>query len=439
MHVAHARRLGSDHAGEIHGSPSCSTQPAFRTFQRGLPVATAPQAKRTAETNRAGAGDNPHPHRMSEMTGRHAWDHPAQGLRYCFVTASPAAGRDLNGHDQGSYRYGRKVHRQSSAYNVDKYGVESVYVPKIPFSKQMENFELNVPMVYLPLHRSHLDYILVTYLLYLNDMRLPLVAAGDNLLIPLFGQLLRGLGGFFIKRRLDFKDGRKDHVYRAVLKEGAPPHQPSLPLRPAHTEPAVVAPAPKAAVAQATPPTPKPRPETPESLGLKASPHQARTKIRTNKPACAGIQCLRGGNGYVEPWKDILIVPISISYEKLLDGNFVSEQLGEPKVMETFTAALTSIWKILHSNYGAVRVDFCQPFSLMEFLNRARISSSAPLYFDCPLSLLEAAKDSRTVKYNECTSTTSLSSPDGTSEETRAAIKSLANHVVHREFSSSSV
>ncbi|KAH8036557.1 hypothetical protein HPB51_001376 [Rhipicephalus microplus] len=44
--------------------------------------------------------------------------------------------------------------------------------------------------------------------------------------------------------------------YRIMLgtsQKGAPPHQPSPPLRPAHTEPAVVAPAPKAAVAQATP------------------------------------------------------------------------------------------------------------------------------------------------------------------------------------------
>lgn len=477
------------------------------------------------------------------------------------------------GHDQGSYRYGRKVHWQSSAYNVDKYGVESVYVPKIPFSKQMENFEvrayfkewmpmepqrhadhlhidhlhrcsiescykcvpmskekfvanckeldnalvvrpvwrgwltpvdllknsiyltckriphhympipkqiltservkdaisraveddpetdqavhskraacifermrasistsllrvavwfmhrimsrmltgvyvprgqidmikraseLNVPMVYLPLHRSHLDYILVTYLLYLNDMRLPLVAAGDNLLIPLFGQLLRGLGGFFIKRRLDFKDGRKDHVYRAVLKE--------------YMREILMA---------------------NHSLEFFLEGGRSRTgKTRLPK---AGLLSVIVDSFYEEPWKDILIVPISISYEKLLDGNFVSEQLGEPKVMETFTAALTSIWKILHSNYGAVRVDFCQPFSLMEFLNRARISSSAPLYFDCPLSLLEAAKDSRTVKYNECTSTTSLSSPDGTSEETRAAIKSLANHVVHQSTASLSL
>ncbi|KAH8041657.1 hypothetical protein HPB51_017459 [Rhipicephalus microplus] len=65
---------------------------------------------------------------------------------------------------------------------------------------------------------------------------------------------------------------------------GAPPHQPLPPLRPAQSEPSAVAPAPKAAVAQATPPTPEQRPKTPESSGLKASPHQARPKIRTNSP-----------------------------------------------------------------------------------------------------------------------------------------------------------
>jgi glycerol-3-phosphate O-acyltransferase 1/2 len=51
----------------------------------------------------------------------------------------------------------------------------------------------------------------------MNNIKPPLVAAGDNLLIPFFGNLMRGLGAFFIKRRLDHKSGKKDHVYRAVL------------------------------------------------------------------------------------------------------------------------------------------------------------------------------------------------------------------------------
>lgn len=45
----------------------------------------------------------------------------------------------------------------------------------------------NTPLVFLPLHRSHLDYILITFILLNNDIQPPKVAAGDNLNIPVFG------------------------------------------------------------------------------------------------------------------------------------------------------------------------------------------------------------------------------------------------------------
>lgn len=73
------------------------------------------------------------------------------------------------------------------------------------------------PLIFLPLHRSHLDYILVSFILLNNDIRSPIVAAGNNLRIPFFGSLLRGLGAFFIKRKIDPVVGKKDVVYRAVL------------------------------------------------------------------------------------------------------------------------------------------------------------------------------------------------------------------------------
>ena len=44
-----------------------------------------------------------------------------------------------------------------------------------------------LPLVFVPLHRSHFDYILVTFTLYLTGLRPPLVAAGDNMRIPFFG------------------------------------------------------------------------------------------------------------------------------------------------------------------------------------------------------------------------------------------------------------
>lgn len=42
-----------------------------------------------------------------------------------------------------------------------------------------------LPIVYLPLHRSHLDYITVALLLQCIDFKAPLVAAGDNLKVPI--------------------------------------------------------------------------------------------------------------------------------------------------------------------------------------------------------------------------------------------------------------
>jgi hypothetical protein len=48
-------------------------------------------------------------------------------------------------------------------------------------------FQSGLPVVFLPTHRSHLDYILLTFIMFHYDITAPHVAAGDNLIIPLFG------------------------------------------------------------------------------------------------------------------------------------------------------------------------------------------------------------------------------------------------------------
>lgn len=118
----------------------------------------------------------------------------------------------------------------------------------IEMLKKVSETSPGVPMIFLPLHRSHLDYIMVSFILLNNDIRAPIVAAGDNLRIPFFGwvlrqiaiqlfnaiectwfiwqkktvysldrAMLRGLGAFFIKRKIDPVAGKKDIVYRALL------------------------------------------------------------------------------------------------------------------------------------------------------------------------------------------------------------------------------
>lgn len=66
-------------------------------------------------------------------------------------------------------------------------------------------------------------------------------------------------------------------------------------------------------------------------------------------------------NGIIE---DALLIPIAMNYERLVDGNFVREQLGQPKKMETFSSAIKAMWSTLKGHYGIVKIDFCQPFSL---------------------------------------------------------------------------
>ena len=55
-------------------------------------------------------------------------------------------------------------------------------------------------VVLVPCHKSHFDYVLVTWVLFANNLVIPHVVAGMNLAIPVLQYFLRSLGGFFIKR-----------------------------------------------------------------------------------------------------------------------------------------------------------------------------------------------------------------------------------------------
>ena len=69
-----------------------------------------------------------------------------------------------------------------------------------------------VPLVLLPTHKSHMDYLLVTYMCFQFNLPIPHVVAGDNLNIPLVGPLLRRGGAFFIRRSFG-----GDKLYAAVF------------------------------------------------------------------------------------------------------------------------------------------------------------------------------------------------------------------------------
>nr|XP_015928058.1 glycerol-3-phosphate acyltransferase 1, mitochondrial isoform X3 [Parasteatoda tepidariorum] len=252
--------------------------------------------------------------------------------------------------------------------------------------------EEKIPIIYLPLHRSHLDYILVTFILFMNDMRAPLVAAGNNLMIPFFGSLLRGLGAFFIKRKLDPQNGQRDFVYRAILHTYMEES-----LKAGH------------------------------SLEFFIEGGRSRTG-KAVLPKAGLLSIVVDTLMSVGGIKDAYVVPIAMSYEKLLDGNFISEQLGRPKQMESFTTAIKGIWRILHSNFGTVRVDFCKPFSLKEFLCAAEFS------YNSPATALQPSLGHQNQHFFNHNMKSRRRSEYGTeivSEDHRQLIKDLADYIVY--------
>ena len=69
-------------------------------------------------------------------------------------------------------------------------------------------------LVYLPNHRSHVDYLLLSYFINAQGLAPPHIAAGENLDIPLVGPILRRGGAFFMRR--SFKG---EPLYAAVFRE----------------------------------------------------------------------------------------------------------------------------------------------------------------------------------------------------------------------------
>uniref|UniRef100_A0AAZ3QUZ5 Glycerol-3-phosphate acyltransferase 1, mitochondrial n=1 Tax=Oncorhynchus tshawytscha TaxID=74940 RepID=A0AAZ3QUZ5_ONCTS len=193
--------------------------------------------------------------------------------------------------------------------------------------------EYNAPLVFLPVHKSHIDYLLITFILFCHNIKAPHIAAGNNLNIPIFSTLIRKLGGFFIRRKLDeTPDGKKDVLYRSLLYVEL--------LR--------------------------------QQQFLEVFLEGTRSRSGKPSPARAGMLSIVVDalcNGVIP---EVMVVPVGISYDRILEGNYNSEQLGKPKKNESLWGVACGVLRMLRKNYGCVRVDFTQPFSLKEYLDTQR-------------------------------------------------------------------
>ncbi|XP_075986625.1 glycerol-3-phosphate acyltransferase mino isoform X2 [Anticarsia gemmatalis] len=252
-----------------------------------------------------------------------------------------------------------------------------------------------LPLVFVPLHRSHFDYILVSFTLYLTGLRPPLVAAGDNMRIPFFGWFLRGSGAFYIRRRMEGSDYQSDPTYKSSLRSYI------LNSLAAHN-----------------------------NLEFFIEGGRTRTgKPQTPKAGILSVIMDAYLDGTID---DALLVPVTLNYDKLVDGNFVREQLGMPKQMETFWSALRGIWRTLNTNHGSIRVDFNQPISLKELVTSFQKYNHYKAPIEAPLSPPNnnnlAVNLDRQILYNH--SHSSLYGAD-VSTEHKMMVEAIGRHVVY--------
>lgn len=180
------------------------------------------------------------------------------------------------------------------------------------------------PVVLLPSHRSYMDFLLMSYILYTYDIALPVIAAGmDFMGMKFVGEMLRMSGAFFIRRSFG-----GDKLYWSVFSEYV-----------------------KTMLKNGF---------APVEFFLEG------TRSRTSKSLTPKLGLL---NIVMDPYLkgevyDINVVPVSISYERILEeALYAREMLGVPKPKES-TSGLFKARKVLSEDYGSIHVYFGQPVSV---------------------------------------------------------------------------
>uniref|UniRef100_A0A1A8FGN3 Glyceronephosphate O-acyltransferase n=1 Tax=Nothobranchius korthausae TaxID=1143690 RepID=A0A1A8FGN3_9TELE len=180
------------------------------------------------------------------------------------------------------------------------------------------------PVILLPSHRSYMDFLLMSYVLYTYDLSVPVIAAGmDFMGMKMVGEMLRMSGAFFIRRSFG-----GDKLYWAVFS--------------AYVQIMV-----KSGFA-------------PVEFFLEG------TRSRTAKSLTPKLGLL---NIVIDPFLkgevfDVSLVPVSISYERVLEeALYARELLGVPKPKES-TSGLFKARKVLSEDYGSIHIYFGQPVSV---------------------------------------------------------------------------
>jgi glycerol-3-phosphate O-acyltransferase len=198
---------------------------------------------------------------------------------------------------------------------------------KVNHIEQVQGIAPGHEVIYVPCHRSHIDYLLLSYLLFRNGLTPPHVAAGINLNMPVVGNLLRRGGAFFMRRTF-----KGNPLYTAVFNEDL------------HT------------------------------LYTKGFPVEyfvegGRSRTGRMLQPRTGMLAITLRSFLRSSRTPVVFVPVYIGYERVLEGRtYLGELRGASKKKES-VFDIFKVFGALRQRFGQVYVNFGEPIRLAGFLD----------------------------------------------------------------------
>jgi glycerol-3-phosphate O-acyltransferase len=184
-------------------------------------------------------------------------------------------------------------------------------------------------IVFVPCHRSHMDYLLLSYVIYKQGYAVPHIAAGLNLNIPVVGRFLRKGGAFFLRRRF-----AGNTLYTAVFMK----YLATMMAR-GH------------------------------SIEYFIEGGRSRTG-RLLQPK-TGMLSMTVRSYLRDPRKPVVFLPIYFGYERIVEANtYVGELSGKEKRKESILDLVRAI-RVLREKFGRVHVNIGEPIHLESLLEGA--------------------------------------------------------------------
>jgi len=195
-------------------------------------------------------------------------------------------------------------------------GVEVLHPERLELAGQ------GAQVVYVPCHRSHMDYLLLSYVIYRRGFAVPHVAAGVNLNLPVIGRFLRKGGAFFLRR--SFKGNALYPVvfmtYLSVMMARGHPIEYFI--------------------------------------------EGGRSRTGRLLWPKTGMLAMTLRSFLADRSRRVVFVPVYFGYEQLFEGKtYIGELSGRPKEKETVLGLVRAL-SLLFKHFGRVYVSFGEPVAL---------------------------------------------------------------------------